>query len=260
MAQNLDLLLISVDSPVLMGIYENKVLVKSFSAEGKFSDSLPKLFAEVLDFGAESALDSATRTPLISLDSFSQKGCTPRPAPPTRQKLPLFAFRGRASLSPLLAKNRRSHYCSLDSDFLHHEAGEISGASHGFNVDSAKSQNLVENSGKVAESAPDSANRRIGNIFYINGPGNFSAIKLTHIFLQTLSITKNIPLFCADAFHFSNNEFINAYGKVHFMKENGEIRTITIDSKRPNSFSLPQSLDLRIFSEDCAPLYILPAV
>ncbi|MGX2983119.1 hypothetical protein [Helicobacter sp. 23-1045] len=65
------------------------------------------------------------------LNSFLQKGCTPRPAPPTRQKLPLFAFRGRASLNPLLAKNRRLHYCNLAPDFLHHEAGEIKGASHG---------------------------------------------------------------------------------------------------------------------------------
>ena len=72
----------------------------------------------------ESSVDSETPSPL-SFDSFSQKGCTPHPAPPTRQKLPLFAFRGRASLSPLLAKNRRSHYCSLESDFLHHEAGEF---------------------------------------------------------------------------------------------------------------------------------------
>ncbi|MGX3012000.1 hypothetical protein ACWIUD_10690, partial [Helicobacter sp. 23-1044] len=68
---------------------------------------------------------------------FSQKGCTPHPAPPTRQKLPLFAFRGSASLSPLLAKNRHSHYCSFAPDFLHHEAGEIKGASHelDFNLD-----------------------------------------------------------------------------------------------------------------------------
>ncbi len=79
------------------------------------------------DFADKSVLDS---TKFILRDSFSQKGCTPRPALPTRQKLPLFAFRGRASLSPILAKNRHSHYCSFDSDFLHHESGEIRGASH----------------------------------------------------------------------------------------------------------------------------------
>ena len=46
------------------------------------------------------ALDSANQKPKTAFKfiSFSQKGCTPRPAPPTRQKLTLFAFRGSASL------------------------------------------------------------------------------------------------------------------------------------------------------------------
>ena len=127
-------------------------------------------------------------------------------------------------------------------------------------VDSAPAQNLGENSEKIAESNADSANRRISNIFYTNGPGNFSAIKLTHIFLQTLSIAKNIPLFCADAFHFSNGEFINAYSKVHFYKEGGEIRTKTLSTKQQNHFSLPRVLDMSIFRDKCEPLYILPAV
>ncbi|MGX3011733.1 hypothetical protein ACWIUD_09300 [Helicobacter sp. 23-1044] len=85
-------------------------------------------------------LDSANPSPkhFFKFISFSQKGCTPHPAPPTRQKLPLFAFRGSASLNPLLAKNRHSHYCSFAPDFLHHEAGEIKGASHGLSfLDSA---------------------------------------------------------------------------------------------------------------------------
>ena len=90
-------------------------------------------------------LDSATRTPLTSLDSFAKRAAPPAPLPLRAKKLLFFAFRGRASLSPLLAKNQRSHYCSLAPDFLHHEAGEFSGASHEFNADSANSQNLVKN-------------------------------------------------------------------------------------------------------------------
>ncbi|MGX2983302.1 hypothetical protein [Helicobacter sp. 23-1045] len=86
--------------------------------------------------------DSANLSPNPTSKSliFSQKGCTPLPAPPTRQKLPLFAFRGRASLNPLLAKNRRLHYCNLAPDFLHHEAGEIKGASHESFLDSANAE------------------------------------------------------------------------------------------------------------------------
>ncbi|MGX3011619.1 hypothetical protein ACWIUD_08705 [Helicobacter sp. 23-1044] len=103
--------------------------------------------------------DSALVSPNFTLKSliFSQKGLHPRSAPPdylivSPKSSRFFAFRGRASLNPLLAKNRHSHYCSFAPDFLHHEAGEIKGASHGFLLDSAiraknaesntKSQNL----------------------------------------------------------------------------------------------------------------------
>ena len=155
-----DLLLISVDSPIMLGIYEDKMLTRSFAKEGKFSDTLPKLFGEILR--------------------------------------------------------------DIGEDF---------------------------------------------DIYYANGPGNFSALKLTHIFLQSLIIARNsvnqnrkIRLFCADSFHFSDSEFINAYGKIHFFKENGEIRTTTLESKRQNAFTLPKRLDSSIFSDKCEPLYILPAV
>ena len=103
-------------------------------------------------------LDSATRTPLILFNSFAKRAAPPAPLPLTflkcvPKKLRFFAFRGRASLSPLLAKNRRLHFCNLESDFLHHEAGEFSGASHKFNVDSADSQNLGENNPSLRDSA-----------------------------------------------------------------------------------------------------------
>ena len=174
-----DLLLISVDSPILLGIYENAKLTRTFSKEGRFSDSLPNLFSEIL-----------------------------------------------------------------------REMRELNA---GF------------------------------DIYYTNGPGNFSAIKLTHIFLQTLIIAQNAMsanqtykkhknianhndntnqtrLFCTDAFAFSDSEFINAYGRIHFYKKDGEIHTTTLESKRVNSFSLPRILDSSIFSDKCEPLYILPAV
>ncbi len=208
MKKYIDLLLISVDSPILLGIYENKKLVKSLSKEGKFSDSLPNLFGAILVeyFGGEMNLSNyVNRAPLSSRAPFSSlRGRQPEAI---QKKTPQDAF----------------------------------------------------------------------NIYYANGPGNFSAIKLTHIFLQTLQISLNalcrresnatkstatnkVRLFCADAFHFSDSEFINAYSKIHFVKENGEIRTTTLESKRVNSFTLPKTLDTSIFSDKCIPLYILPAV
>ena len=225
--KRIDLLLISVDSPVKLGVYEDKKLIKSFCKDGKFSDSLPQIFGEILaEYFENKTRDSGDLGDFLRGDS---------------------------------------------SDFLRNEF----------------------------------------NIYYANGPGNFSAIKLTHIFLQTLQIALNaldssknlsiaeqnnancdstnhdsvnhnatnqnsanqnttnhnatrenprIRLFCTDAFHFSDSEFINAYGKIHFMKVNGEIRTTTLESKRANSFTLPKTLNESIFSDKCAPLYILPAV
>ncbi|MGX2982359.1 hypothetical protein [Helicobacter sp. 23-1045] len=84
---------------------------------------------------------------------FSQKGLhPPTPLPPTRQKAAAFSLLGgSASLNPLLAKNRRLHYCNLAPDFLHHEAGEFKGASHGFLLNSAIRT-------KIAESTPFSQN------------------------------------------------------------------------------------------------------
>lgn len=208
----IDLLLISVDSPILLGIYENKKLVKSLSKEGKFSDSLPNLFGAIL--------------------------------------------------AECLTKEQNTN-SSIADEFL--------GLCEVCNDD--KTNRL---SRKRTEALPKKSpqDEFALNIYYANGPGNFSAIKLTHIFLQTLQISlnalyrresstaqsKQIRLFCADAFHFSDSEFINAYGKIHFVKENGEIRTTTLESKRTNSFTLPKTLDTSIFSDKCTPLYILPAV
>lgn len=100
----------------------------------------------------------------------------------------------------------------------------------------------------------------VRKIFYANGPGNFSAIKLTHIFLQTLHIAKGIRLFCADSFNFTNAKYINAYGKIHFYKDAKEIKSLALESKIDNCFTLPKSIDTAIFDSKCEPLYILPAV
>ncbi|WP_181646770.1 hypothetical protein [Helicobacter sp. 16-1353] len=103
-------------------------------------------------------------------------------------------------------------------------------------------------------------NYKIENIFYANGPGNFSSLKLTHIFLQTLYIIQGIKLFCADSFSFTKDEFINAYGKIHFLKQNGVIKTTQLNDKKNARFELPNKLDSSIFSDSCFPLYILPAL
>ncbi|MCK4737830.1 MAG: hypothetical protein KAT10_04650, partial [Sulfurimonas sp.] len=39
----------------------------------------------------------------------------------------------------------------------------------------------------------------IQKLFFANGPGSFMAIKVAYIFLKSISILKNIPLFATDA-------------------------------------------------------------
>ena len=98
---------------------------------------------------AESSLNSANLSPLNSLDSSRKKCCTPRPAPPTRQKATAFSLLGgEPRFSASSKKSVGGTTAPFDSDFLHHEAGEFSGASHETFLDSANlsnSQNLIKN-------------------------------------------------------------------------------------------------------------------
>lgn len=49
MRKNVELLFITLSSPILVGIYEDAKLVKSITSEEKSSDVLPKLFEEMLN-------------------------------------------------------------------------------------------------------------------------------------------------------------------------------------------------------------------
>lgn len=131
-----------------------------------------------------------------------------------------------------------------------------------------ENNNMFENHlecGKTSDVLPNVFNKifkkyKIENIYYANGPGNFSAIKLTHVFLQTLKIIENFGLYCRDSFYFTQDRFINAYGRIYFFKEEGLINTKKLDEKIETKFSLPRFINKNDFKEDCMPLYILPAV
>ncbi len=98
------------------------------------------------------------------------------------------------------------------------------------------------------------------SLYYAKGPGSFMAIKISYVFLKTISIVKDIPLFGADAFYFNDHLPIKATGKLYFVKENGIIRTKKLQSKKTGEFYLPLFLNKEVFSLDSEPLYILPAV
>lgn len=99
-------------------------------------------------------------------------------------------------------------------------------------------------------------------LYFARGPGSFMAIKITYLFLRTLSITRNIPLLATDGFAFNQNSPIKAAGSLYFSKENGKITTQKIDIEKVtiHPFALPRKLDRSIFSDESEPLYVLPAV
>ncbi len=103
---------------------------------------------------------------------------------------------------------------------------------------------------------------RCKNLYYAKGPGSFMAIKITYIFLKTLSISKNLQLFATDGFVFNQNSPIKAISTLYFIKKNGRITTQKIDDINYTkiSFNLPDKLDTSLFDSECEPLYILPAV
>jgi len=101
---------------------------------------------------------------------------------------------------------------------------------------------------------------RVKTLFFANGPGSFMAIKVSYIFLRSLSISLDIDLFGVDGFAFNQNRPIRAMRKVYFVKKDDKIETKVINEEIEQSFELPQSLNTKMFSGNCEPLYVLPAV
>ncbi len=101
---------------------------------------------------------------------------------------------------------------------------------------------------------------KIQNLFFANGPGSFMAIKVSYIFLKTMSISLGVGLFGCDGFAFNKNSPIRAMRQVYFVKENEKIITKIIKEEIEQKFQLPQLLKKEQFSQNCEPLYVLPAV
>jgi tRNA A37 threonylcarbamoyladenosine modification protein TsaB len=97
-------------------------------------------------------------------------------------------------------------------------------------------------------------------LYYANGPGSFMAIKVAYIFLKTLSIIQNIPLYATDAFSFNANEPIKAIGKLHFVKIQDTIQTQKLQTPSVSVFQLPEKLQDVEFKNENAPMYIIGAV
>jgi len=97
-------------------------------------------------------------------------------------------------------------------------------------------------------------------LFYANGPGSFMAIKVAYIFLKSLCVLKEIPLYATDAFKFNNNKPIKAIGKLCFVKISSKITTQKFQTLPEVGFLLPKTLDYAEFSSKSEPIYGIGAV
>jgi len=100
----------------------------------------------------------------------------------------------------------------------------------------------------------------IESLAYAKGPGSFMAIKVTYVFLKTLSISLNIPFLAQDGFYFNDNTPIKAIGKLYFEKEEKNIITKTFEQIPQSKFYLPKTFKEDDYLIDTEPLYVLPAV
>jgi tRNA threonylcarbamoyladenosine biosynthesis protein TsaB len=98
------------------------------------------------------------------------------------------------------------------------------------------------------------------NLIYAKGPGSFMAIKVSYIFLKTISIVKKINFLAVDAFYFNNNLPIKAVGKLCFVKNKDTISTTVLQEVPKSEFFLPTKLNLSDFSLETAPQYVIGAV
>ncbi|WP_394955278.1 tRNA threonylcarbamoyladenosine biosynthesis protein TsaB [uncultured Helicobacter sp.] len=98
----------------------------------------------------------------------------------------------------------------------------------------------------------------VRKIYYARGPGRFSALKATHIYLHTLSQTKGYELLSTQSFAFNGNNPIHAFANKYFVLHNGEI--VLESNHKATEFMLPQILYPQEFGRENTPLYVLPAV
>ncbi|RDU72864.1 hypothetical protein CQA66_02965 [Helicobacter aurati] len=199
-----DLLLISVQSPVIFAVYSNipdrespplhnKQLIVSLQIEGHVSDILPFLFANIFTFDKQT----------------------------------------------LESTNVKYHNYPCNISFAHtHVAPYTKSTAAIFQI-----IHVLQNINNIT------------GIYYARGAGSLSAIKLTHIFLQTLHLTKHIPLYATNIFHFNTHNEIKAFGNQSFFYKDGQIQLGQTQNPQTNLI-LPTILDKKDFYEPCTPLYV----
>lgn len=121
----------------------------------------------------------------------------------------------------------------------------------------------------------------LDSIYYSRGVGSLSAIKLTHIFLHTLSLSSNVCIYATNSFYFSQTNEIKAFANMSFYLDTTRTDSthpfITDSNAKDYIYIAPSSmhttnttdtlgllLPYRLihndFLESCTPLYVTSAV
>ncbi|WP_033760534.1 hypothetical protein [Helicobacter pylori] len=101
----------------------------------------------------------------------------------------------------------------------------------------------------------------IKGVYYAKGPGSFTSLKLTHIFLHTLASIYDFELYSTTGFDFNDNTPILAYANQYFVsKEMESLRDFKDLKVLPKDFMLPSYLEKDKFTQSNTPFYILPPI
>lgn len=208
-----DIVLVSVMSPVLLGVYKSNKLLYFIVVDGKISDVLAFLFANFF-------LDSNN---FIESKKINIINCG------------------------ILANKDSKSSNIIESRF----------------IESSTSKSIfIESNFKNLKDF-----KNFTDIYYARGVGSLSSIKLTHIFLHTLALSKNIKLHAINSFYFSDSGEIKAFGAMSFFlkdsKDFANIESNIYISKSiniNNTLKLPLTLQKEKFTESCTPLYITPPI
>ncbi len=101
----------------------------------------------------------------------------------------------------------------------------------------------------------------VKGVYYAKGPGSFTSLKLTHVFLHTLALIHDFELYSTTGFDFNDNTPILAYANQYFVsKEMESLRDFKDLKVLPKDFMLPSYLEKDKFTQSNTPFYILPPI
>ncbi|MCQ2779437.1 tRNA threonylcarbamoyladenosine biosynthesis protein TsaB, partial [Helicobacter pylori] len=108
---------------------------------------------------------------------------------------------------------------------------------------SKTSEALVEVFSQLFEDFKNSTLPAIKGVYYAKGPGSFTSLKLTHVFLHTLALIHDFELYSTTGFDFNDNTPIFAYvNKYFFLKEKENFEQFKNFKNAPKNLTGPPLL------------------